>query len=101
MAQQSTLKTAVTLFQHFEPFNKRNEELLQNALNSRATPAALNEEGFVWPEDERRSASRYNTIAVMHKHKIAGEVGLMINLKKMAFQHSPGFIQAQKIEQVW
>ena len=46
--------------------------------------------------DERRSASRYNTIAVMCKHKIAGEVGLMINSKKMVFQHSPCFYSSPK-----
>lgn len=37
----------------------------------------------MWPEDERRSASRYNTIAVMHKHKIAGEVEVTLVSKKM------------------
>lgn len=46
--------------------------------------------------DERRSASRYNTIAVMCKHRIAGEVGLMINSKKMVFQHSPCFYSSPK-----
>lgn len=60
-------------------------------LDSRATCAALSEEGFVWPADERRSASRYNTIAVMCKHRIAGEVGLMTNSKEMVFRHSPCF----------
>lgn len=60
-------------------------------LNSRATCVALNEEGFVWPADERRSASRYNTIAVMCKHRRAGEVGLMINSKEMVFRYSPCF----------
>ena len=70
--------------------------MLKCPLNSRATHAALNEEGFVWPEDERRSASRYNTLAVMYKHKIAGEVGLMINSKKMVFQHSPCFYSSPK-----
>ena len=32
----------------------------------------------------------------MHKHKIAGEVGLMINSKKMVFQHSPWFYSSPK-----
>lgn len=41
--------------------------------------------------DERRSASRYSTIAVMCKHRRAGEVGLMINSKEMVFRHSPCF----------
>lgn len=49
----------------------------------------LNEEGFVWLEDERRSAGRYNTIAVMCKHRMGGE--LMINLEEMVFQHFPCF----------
>lgn len=60
-------------------------------LKSRATRVALNEGGFVCPADERRSASRYNTIAVMGKHRRAGEVGLMINSKEMVFRHSPCF----------
>ena len=32
----------------------------------------------------------------MYKHKIAGEVGLMINSKKMVFQHSPCFYSSPK-----
>lgn len=49
----------------------------------------------MWPADERRSASRYNTIAVMCKHGIAGEVGLMIN-SKTVFQYSPCFYSSPK-----
>lgn len=45
----------------------------------------------MWPADERRSANRYNTIAVMCKHRTAGEVGLMINSKEMVFRHSSCF----------
>lgn len=65
-------------------------------LNSRAMCAAINEEGFVWPAEERRSGSRYSTMAVMCKHRIAAEVGLMINSKEMIFRHSPCFYSSSE-----